>query len=252
MTVASADLHRQATVSALALCGDSDLVLRGTSRLTQGSDGCLIDRETARTRFGSTDVEGLAVSIGGRKRIVRGLLYRAKAAVLYEDDREQAFPYLSAAVADTAPETLAQEFFARHGLTGRLVRMDILAQAGAVLCFFLFFFFGGRLLIACFHAARAARGKYAGGIFLGLCLCLAALFFFFAARQIHIPADLAPGKWSDFSFWASYWARKRESLLLLLLTEKQKPMEPYLGDFHRLALCAALSFLTFLLSLRKN
>lgn len=65
---------------------------------------------------------------------------------------------------------------------------------------------------------------------------IAGIFCF----RAHIPADMIPTRWSDFSFWRSWRESEREALLLLLLTEKQKPMQPYVENFYRALACGIL------------
>lgn len=55
----------------------------------------------------------------------------------------------------------------------------------------------------------------------------------FACLKFSLPQELIPTKWSDFSFWSEALQREKESFLLLMLSEKQKPMELYLKDFYQ-------------------
>lgn len=58
-----------------------------------------------------------------------------------------------------------------------------------------------------------------------------------ACLKFSLPQELIPTKWSDFAFWSEALQREKESFLLLLLSEKQKPMEIYMKDF-----CQAVGF----------
>lgn len=53
-----------------------------------------------------------------------------------------------------------------------------------------------------------------------------------ARLTFSIPPDLIPTKWSDFGFWSETFEKEKESVLLLMLTEKQKPMELYMKELY--------------------
>lgn len=223
------------TVAAVAVCGRSDLVLPGTARLDEEDlDGCLIDENTARKLFGNTNVTGLSVEIGGKKKTIRGILYDAEDTVLYEESSaDQKFTSLTVSLGNnTTYDTIRQDFMARHALAGKFVRMDTLGWILEILCALVPLIVGLRILKPCLRAAWVYRAESTGIlIFAGTVAC-AALLLWLLAGQIRLPEEMIPTKWSDFSFWSSLMEKERESLLLLLLTEKQRPLQMFVRDFY--------------------
>lgn len=72
-----------------------------------------------------------------------------------------------------------------------------------------------------------------------------------ACMKFELSADLTPTKWSDFDFWSEALEREKESFLLLMLTEKQKPVEIYMKDFYSAVGYGVLSFMTAIIIMRK-
>lgn len=193
VTVQNRDLQRRHTVSVVAVCGRSDLLLQGTGWLDETDrEGCLIDEKTARALFGSTNVEGLAIEVGKEEKIIRGILKGVSDAVLYEEtENEKLFTNLTVYMENgTTYDNIRQDFMMRYALEGRFVRMDILERLAG-----------------------------------------------FACLKFSLPQELIPTKWSDFGFWSEALRREKESLLLLMLSEKQKPMEIYRKDFYQAVGC---------------
>lgn len=207
ISVTNKDLQRNRTVSAVVICGRSDLILRGTSWLDDtDKNGCLIDEKTAYELFGSTDIAGQIIYIGGKEKVVRGILYDVSNAVLYEeDDSMEKFTNIAVYMEKGITyDDVRQDFMSRHGLTGKFVRIDILERIANLACI-----------------------------------------------RFGIPDDLIPTKWSDFNFWSEALEREKESFLLLMLTEKQKPLEVYMKDFYPAVGYGLLSVVTAVIILRK-
>lgn len=232
--IGNSDLARTHTVAAVAVCGRSDLVLEGTARLDEDDrDGCLIDENTAQKLFGNTNVAGLPVEIKGKKKIIRGILYDAEDTVLYEaGSEEQVFTNLTVALGNTSYENLRQDFMARHALDGKFVRMDTLGWILGLLILLIPLILGCRLLKRCLQTAWEYRRDRAGILLFAAAAVCAAMLLWLLARQIRLPADLIPTKWSDFSFWSDLLEKERQSMLLLLLTEKQKPLQSFIESFY--------------------
>lgn len=227
------NLARSHTVAAVAVCGRSDLVLEGTARL-DGDDreGCLIDENTAEKLFGNTNVTGLPVEIAGEEKIIRGILYDAEDTVLYEADKEEEFPYLTVTTdGSTSYEKLRQDFMARHALEGSFVRMDTLGRILGLLVLLIPLIVVCRAGGHCLRQAWEYRREWAGALLLAAALCMVC-FCVLAVGQIQIPADMIPTKWSDSGFWSDFVEKERQSLLLLLLTEKQKPLQSFVEGFY--------------------
>ncbi|MDO4345276.1 MAG: hypothetical protein Q4C50_10780 [Eubacteriales bacterium] len=234
------NLKRTHTAAAVAVAGRSDLLMKGTARVDEeDKKGCLIDEHTAIKLFGNTNVTGLTVNVAGEEKVIRGLLFDAKDTVLYEaEGKEQKFTNLTVFTGDGAPYyEVRQDFMMRHELEGRFLRMDLLSWAARLLCLLIPLLAGGRILAAALGLAFRHRREQAGiWIALGGAACFGGLLWMLALK-ISLPSDMIPTKWSDFEFWGGLWENWRESFLLLLLTEKQRPIQAYVEAFSRTAGC---------------
>lgn len=233
--IENSNLVRTHTVAAVAVCGRSDLILEGTARLDEDDrDGCLIDENTAQKLFGNMNVAGLPVEIQGKKKIIRGILYDVEDTVLYEaGSAEQAFTNLTVTLGSNASyENLRQDFMARHALDGKFVRMDTLGWILDLLILLIPLILGCRLWKRCLQAVWGYRREKTGVLLLAAAAVCAGLFLWLIAGQIRLPADMIPTKWSDFGFWSDFLEKERQSLLLLLLTEKQKPLQSFVESFY--------------------
>ena len=229
------DLARTHTVATVAVCGRSDLILEGTARLdADDRDGCLIDANTAQKLFGNTNVIGLSVELSGKKKTIRGILYDTEDTVVYEESSSDAkFTNLTVSTGGSISyENLRQDFMARHALDGKFVRMDTLGWILGLLVLMIPLVLGCRLLMRCLQAAAAYRRERGGLFLLAATAVCAVLFFWLIVGQISLPADMIPTKWSDFGFWSDFLQKERQSLLLLLLTEKQKPLQGFIESFY--------------------
>lgn len=243
VTAENRDLNRSYTVSAVAVCGRSDIVMRGSTWIDEeDTDGCLIDETTARQLFGSTEVTGMTVEVAGREKIVRGILSGAADVVLYQADETQSLGNLTVSMrTGEGYEGVRQDFMMRYALSGKFLRMDTLYRAAKILCLIIPLFAGGQLFIVGVKASWHSR-KEREGIYYGiLSVFCAGILLYFLIRNIEIPKDMIPTKWSDFDFWKNWWQNEKESLLLLMLTEKQKPQQIYLAGFYPVLKCSILA-----------
>lgn len=239
VTAQNTDLRRSRTVSAVRVCGRSDIVLRGMG-LDEGDEkGCLIDEKTALELFGSTDAAGLEITVDGREKTVRGILRGAQDTVLCTAGEDDELTMVTLLLQSGASyEAAGESFLMRHGLSGKIVRMDYFYTLATLLCALVFLCAGLCLLLLCARLFRLCGLPSAAAALPG------ALLLYLAFRQIRLPADMLPARWSDFSFWKNWWAQARESVLLLLLMEKQRPVWHWTEPF--LCVCAK-SVLSFFL-----
>lgn len=251
VTVENTDLNRSVKAAAVAVCGRSDLVLRGSVWLdTEDKNGCLVDEKTLRQLFGSTDAAGMAIQVGGREKIVRGVLYDVEDTILYQADREDGQILTKMTVSmDTQDtyETIRQNFMMVYGVDGRFLKMDILYEAAGFLCLLIPLLAGLRILLETGRLLwKVRKEKECLWYRVGMFFCLGVLGWFLVSN-LRLPSDMIPPKWSDFDFWKTWWENEKESFLLLLLTEKQKPHQNFLSDFYQVLKYTGLSGLLILL-----
>ncbi len=241
--------------SAVILCGQSEVIFPESVGLqAEDLSGCLIDEKTALTLFGSANVVGMPILYNGTEKTIRGILRDVEnTVVLQTAEDEMGFPYVTVRCnSQQSRRQVENEFMARHALNGKVIRMETISGIANVLtvCFPVavgvwVIRMAVRVLRKRTGAVRKNGADKKDGRFermMALCVCTAAAAAccWVLVTHLRIPADMIPTKWSDFSFWSNWWEKERESLLILLLSEKQKPMQSWLEDF-----CVVLKYSLF-------
>ena len=80
------------------------------------------------------------------------------------------------------------------------------------------------------------------GTFFGLLILLVIM----AAKNLDIPAEFVPSKWSDFSFWTELWAEKKQALALMWQYEKTPADNLFYLAVWKTVLYGSLGFLCLL------
>lgn len=246
-------------VSAVFLCGQGEIVFPESAGLQEGdASGCLIDEKTARDLFGSTNVVGMPIFYDGTEKKIRGILRNVENTIVLQTVEEKiTFPYVTVRCnPQQSRRQVENEFMTRHALNGKVIRMETVSGIANVLtvCFpAAVGIWVIRMAVRVLHKRAGAVQKNGAdkkdGRFermMALCVCAisaAACCWIFVTR-LQIPTDMIPTKWSDFSFWSSWWEQERESLLILLLSEKQKPMQSWLEDFYVVLKYSLLSWIS--------
>lgn len=250
------ELGTAAEVSKISACGRTDLIFPESAWLDcEDPGGCLLDEKTAKTLFGSTNVVGMPIKCGKSEKIIRGILHNVEDTVVFmaEDDTEQLTHLTVRCDVRQSLRQVENEFMTRYGITGSIIKMQTMSGIAEGLILVLPLMTGIwmiRTALRAVHVKGARRGqrseenrnrKEKAIYFINenkvkiavVCLCTiaACACFWLILTHLQIPADMIPTKWSDFSFWSSLWEKERESLLILLLSEKQKPMQIWLEEF---------------------
>lgn len=247
VTARNERLQRRHTAALILFQGLPELVLPGNRLDAEDANGCLIDGNTALVLFGSMRVEGLSVTVDGRSKIVRGILQGAEDTILCRAEEGDALFHLCVRPkGGGAQEKSVQEFALRHGLSGRAVRVDLLCGVAGLLCILLPISACLTLLLPGVRAAWRSRRTLSGRFWLAAYAAAFLVLACWAAGRARLPYCPAPTKWSDFAFWKNWWAQARADALLLLLIEKQKPMQIWAEEFSRVCAYGAFSFFLLL------
>lgn len=237
------ELGTAAEVSKISACGRTDLIFPESAWLDcEDPGGCLLDEKTAKTLFGSTNVVGMPIKCGKSEKIIRGILHNVEDTVVFmaEDDTEQLTHLTVRCDVRQSLRQVENEFMTRYGITGSIIKMQTMSGIAEGLILVLPLMTGIwmirtalRMVCAVENSGNNNRKKNCGQKILAICVCAiaACACFWLILTRLQIPADMIPTKWSDFSFWSSLWEKERESLLILLLSEKQKPMQIWLEEF---------------------
>lgn len=132
--VGGGDAVSSARARLILIDGDGELILPQGMRLCAfDGDGCVIDEETAMALYGSRDIEGLALSCGGRERVVRGVFPWHRPLVVAQagdEPPEGGYSRVTLRGGENGGGALAAEaFLVRNGLSGEPLRFDLLSGA---------------------------------------------------------------------------------------------------------------------------
>lgn len=248
-----------ASVSAVVLQGNPELIALGTGMLANQTNGCFIDAQTAQTLFGTRQAAGQTVWCDGRAYTVCGVtdsLSRILIRQISEEDGavlDKVSLYL-AKNGENGSGT-AQQFLIRYGLDGRVTDTQFLYAAVQNSLLLLPLLFGVWLIYLIAAQAKAQENLWKRALYLAGALCAAAVVSYCLFCRIRIPADMIPTKWSDFSFWGQWWEKQRENLLTIFRTAKgeaQLTMVWNLGAGLLCNVCAVFSGLLFILVSGRN
>ena len=118
-------------------------------------------------------------------------------------------------------ENTVSQFLMSYGLSGTAVEGEIL-ENGALLGLCLV---PGLMFLAFFVSAgkeekRCKEKKIDAWIWKGIRILLLAVLAWVLYKNIHIPAEWLPGKWSDFSFYPARLQEELEKLRLYLVLSR--------------------------------
>lgn len=222
--VVQQEYSRQSQVLVVGLLGKAGLYDWKAAGLAEDDrSGCLIDRSTAVSLFGSAMAEGGEITLGGDTYQVRKVLpWKQSVMVIRPKDKETV--YTRAFVRPKPGETeqsAAEKLLMSYGLSGSIVDGDIVNAAALIVLIL----FPGTMAVELFLSAFRERKKYREQhkeywFWTGACALIGVLAVFFVVRYVRIPVDWIPGKWSDFQFWPDKIAQESAKLKLYLMLPK--------------------------------
>ncbi len=251
---------QRAAVSLLYTGEKTGLIIPGTEVLSWKEDGCFLDRKTAAALFGSERAAGQAIWCGERRYTVCGTFESFRNIMLCRARREDGA--VLTAISCRVPRmsgaaSCVEEFLMRRNLAGEFADFTFLAYLSHDLLLLPPVCLGIRLLqmisgaIACGGRARAGQPVEEKGSFLPLLRCLRMLLtagiLLFLWKNVRIPADMIPSRWSDFSFWGTWWEEQRKNLLFLLHAAQGEAQVNLLWNFCRFVCADAAAAVCLLL-----
>lgn len=221
---AQQEYGRQSQVLVVGLLGKTGLYDWKASGLAEDDrSGCLIDKSTAVSLFGSAMAEGGEIMLGEDTYQVRKVL-PWKQSVMVIRPKEKDTVYTRAFVRQKPGETernAAERLLMSYGLSGSIVDGDVVNAAGLLILIL----FPGTMAVELYLSAFRERKKYQRNhkeywLWTGACALIAVLAVFFVVRYVRIPVDWIPGKWSDFQFWPDKISQESAKLKLYLMLPK--------------------------------
>lgn len=195
------------------LAGNSELLGWGGLAWEKG---CLIDEATARALFGTEICGGQTLLWQGESCPVLGTVSGSQARLLVMA-REEDGAVLDHCLLEGED---GEGFLLRHGLEGRVLDLAPFWALTRNLLLVM------PCLVLLTLAARLGKGwkglnlrqlrtQWKGLVKITISLGLAGVAVWLVKAYIVIPADMIPSRWSDFSFWGSWWESQRENLSAL-------------------------------------
>lgn len=217
------EYERQTEVLFIGLYGNEALFdwrLGGFSQ--EDEKGCVIDKETAMELFGSTEAEGSSLRVENSTYTVRKVIDGEQRIVIVPaQKKETVFTRLFVGAGKENRQGVTEQFLMRHGLTGCIVN----DSAPRILALFMLVLLPVVLAVQLFLMTRRERKACRGNMgaligWLAAELFLIGILFFFLWKNVQLPKDWIPGKWSDFEFWSRRLHEMREGIKWYLMLPK--------------------------------
>lgn len=218
-------------VNQIRIIGNAELLMYGSNALSFRKNGCYLDTATVRVLFGTDKVAGQTVRSGDQSWQVLGVfdsLQKEMFCVAEEKMLLDRILLLSSDYGRGRDEL--EQLLLRNGLGGDVVDFTVVTALVQDLL----------LIVPLLLLARAAKWLIKDLPGTGLRLAATVVFglagLWYLTGNLHIPPDLIPTRWSDFSFWSTTWMQQRQNFLLIL---KSAAGEASLGLLWH-AMCAVL------------
>lgn len=205
-----------ARVSVLYALGNVSLLFPEISSLGLEGNQCYLDKDTAISLFGTTEVSGQLLWYQEHSYRVSGVLAQKEEGNSYGRMicrlRPESGASLDFVTLLTSSADGAEQFLIRNDLSGNILDYScILALAKDFLLLL--------PLLMVIRISSLLKNEFAGKIvpvYLPVSAVLLLLFLFFAGHWLEIPPEMVPVKWSDFSFWSNFAKQERDKLFSLL------------------------------------
>lgn len=213
-----------AQVTQIFLSGNPELLGAGSLAWQKG---CLIDEATAQALFGTVLCGGQSLIHNGAVCRVLGTVSALRPTMLTmaeAGDRNSLCRCVLAAPVETG-KVRAEQFLLRCGLRGTVLDFyplwalarNLLLLFPAVLLLAAWGLLGrGWRTLSLPGIVSGSQIRLLGKTVLALGLTIGTLWGL--GRQLIIPPDMIPSRWSDFSFWGIWWKAQKENLLRILFT----------------------------------
>lgn len=218
----SPSLGRTVRTFCVGVYGDGNLYDSRIHTLSvEDTFGCVLDEQTARELFGTTQAVGLKVQLGEKEYTIRQVLRTRGREALFSAGKEMQMNWVNLKKADFADaKKAAEEFLIRYGYQGEIVSGDfligfdkgILLAAGCLYWFWMAWAGGSWLE----KRGWPVKKGWKKGIFAAVCLAGAGVLLW----SLKPGTSWIPSSWSDFSYWGDLIREQKENFYWFLQTEK--------------------------------
>ena len=183
----------------------------GSNALSFRKNGCYLDTATVRVLFGTDKVAGQTVRSGDQSWQVLGVFDSLQKEMLCVAEEKMLLDRILLLSSDYGRgRDELEQLLLRNGLGGDVVDFTVVTALVQDLL----------LIVPLLLLARAAKWLIKDLPGTGLRLAATVVFglagLWYLTGNLHIPPDLIPTRWSDFSFWSTTWMQQRQNFLLIL------------------------------------
>lgn len=201
-TLRCPDTGRTEQVTIVPLYGNGGLL--GAENLSW-QVGCLLDKQTAQTLFGTDRLSVQEVLLEGKTRAALGTVPLQTPTALVSAGEDAVLDRCILAGWNENGAQAAEQFLLRHGLTGEILN------------FYPLLVFTKNLTLLPLWALLALVCRRVGDKRKRLALLAALAGAVLLGSRVIVPKDAIPSMWSDFSFWGSWFQSQRENLTAILM-----------------------------------
>ena len=218
-------------VNQIRITGNAELLMYGSNALSFRKNGCYLDTATARVLFGTDKVAGQTVRSGDQSWQVLGVFDSLQKEMLCVAEEKTILDRILLLSSDYGRgRDELEQLLLRNGLGGDVVDFTVVTAMVQDLLLI-----APLLLLAC-AAKWLIKALPGPGLRLAATVVFGLAGLWYLTGNLHIPPDLIPTRWSDFSFWSTTWMQQRQNFLLIL---KSAAGEASLGLLWH-AMCAVL------------
>ena len=187
------------------------MLMYGSNALSFRKNGCYLDTATVRVLFGTDKVAGQTVRSGDQSWQVLGVFGSLQKEMLCVAEEKMLLDRILLLSSDYGRgRDELEQLLLRNGLGGDVVDFTVVTALVQDLL----------LIVPLLLLARAAKWLIKDLPGTGLRLAATVVFdlagLWYLIGNLHIPPDLIPTRWSDFSFWSTTWMQQRQNFLLIL------------------------------------
>ncbi|MEI3194694.1 MAG: hypothetical protein V8S54_02075 [Lachnospiraceae bacterium] len=198
-------------VNQIRIIGNAELLMYGSNALSFRKNGCYLDTATVRVLFGTDKVAGQTVRSGDQSWQVLGVFDSLQKEMLCVAEEKMLLDRILLLSSDYGRgRDELEQLLLRNGLGGDVVDFTVVTALVQDLL----------LIVPLLLLARAAKWLIKDLPGTGLRLAATVVFdlagLWYLIGNLHIPPDLIPTRWSDFSFWSTTWMQQRQNFLLIL------------------------------------
>ncbi len=264
-SISNKDLNRTSEVQRLEVCGRTDIIFPNEIPLErEDKSGCLIDKVTAMDLFGNIDIIGTNIQLGDKDYTVRGVMETDEQVFVTQirSTEETKLDTITIRKIEDVPiDMITSELNLLYGFTGDVLAFQSIKGIIIVFLLIIPLFLGVFVLQLIWKYAKTARRSEVDFQenpferypleFWFWCLSFGVILYVLLRllfKQLSIPEDVLPTKWSDFNYWSDYWLKQQESFRTLIKIPKRIPeMDSIYSIIKAISYCV-LSYLCFLIT----